>query len=994
MAAAVLVLLIPAAASAQYFERNKVRYGSFNFSILQSGHFRIYHYPEGARAVMDAERMLEQWYSRHSQRLDFDLPDSQKVIIYDSFNDYQQTNAVPGLISQGEGGVTESEGGRIVLYLPGIYSENSHVLGHELVHAFQFQKLNSPSASLFAFRPPLWFIEGMAEYFSLGPKDTLTDMWMKDAVLNNEVPSLDQLSSSPEKYFPYRFGGAVWAYIDRRWGQSGVRSFFNAVMAQGLTEGIKTALGEKAEDFSKDWKNDLVTTFTPEMEGRSPPKDVGRMLPGIGNALNLSPVISPDGKYLAVFSRRDLFTIDLFLTDASSGKVLSTLASSDSDARFDALVFVDSSGTWSPDSRSFAFIVTKDGRDAVAVTEVPSGKLKKVVPLGKVDGVSNLAWSPDGRFIALSATKDAIRDLYLLDPETGKLEQLTSGWHAELQPAWSPDGTTLAFATDVGAKSDLQGLDFGSMNIGLMDLANGEVKIISLLDGAVNINPLFSPDGKSLYFVSDAGGFADLYRYDLGSQAFYQATHVSTGISGLTGLSPCVSLAERTGGIVFTVFNKRNFEVHVLSPEQAAGSPVTFEDSITVPTVHEDAPEADAGENTASSPAPSRLSPYRPQFGLVSVSQANLGLTISPVGVGLAGGVELLFEDVLRDQEIDITGQLSGSFDTIGGQFIYYNSADRINWGVGIAHLPQQVLFLLSPSNLAPGADTGIVQQMLFQEEADVVGRYPLSTNRRLEADAGYTRLWYEQTAPVYYYRNGALIGQDQISLPAPPALDLFHASLAYVGDYSYFGFTDPVSGYRYRFEVEQTFGSLLYLTALADMRLYLSLKPVTFAFRGLHYGNYLSDADNPNMGAFYLGLPDLVRGYDYYSVTSTEYAAAGGTGSPQLDRLFGSKIAAVNAELRIPVLGNEELGLLNFPYLPLTLVGFFDGGIAWTNTELPDLELSIDSPARIPVFSVGAAVRINVLNVLVLQIYWAYPFQRPLIAPGGEWGFVLEQGW
>ncbi|HUJ77219.1 MAG TPA: peptidase S9, partial [bacterium] len=184
LGAALLLLAtaLPAELGAQDFGRNKVAYKVIDFSVLSTEHFRIFHYPRGAPPVVDAARLLERWYAQHAALLGFGLTQPQKVILYDSFSDFQQTYAVPGLISAGEGGVTESSGNRIILALTGVPADDTHVLGHELVHAFQFQELRSAGLgpnggpSL-----PTWLVEGMAEYLSLGPDDPLTAMWMRDA---------------------------------------------------------------------------------------------------------------------------------------------------------------------------------------------------------------------------------------------------------------------------------------------------------------------------------------------------------------------------------------------------------------------------------------------------------------------------------------------------------------------------------------------------------------------------------------------------------------------------------------------------------------------------------------------------------------------------------------------------------------------------------------------------------------------------------------------
>lgn len=973
----------------QYFDRNKVQYGAIDFSVLSTEHFLIYHYPRGTPAVMDAARMLESSYAHHADIFGYGIKGPQKVILYDSFIDFEQTNVIPGLISQGEGGVTESVAHRMVLPLTGTDSENTHVLAHELVHAFQFERMDSGLAGM-GRSLPLWFVEGQAEYLSLGPGDPLTDMWMRDALLNRDVPSIDDLTGKQNKYFPYRFGDAVWCWIDRGWGKSGVRSFFNDSVSKGIPDAVKSALGMTSmKDFSERWKMDFTATYAPQLVGRSMPWGVGRELPGLDSGLNLSPVISPDGKYIAVFSQRNLFGLDLYLADAATGKVLRTLASSDDDARYDVLSFIDSAGTWSPDSRSFAFTVERDGHDAVAIVDVPSGKITKVMPFDAVKGVTGLAWSPDGARIALSGTEDAARNIYLLTVADGSLERVTDGWHSKIQPAWSPDGSTLAFATDVGAHTSLAALDFHSMNIGLLSLATRQTLVLSLKDGTKHINPLFSPDGEDLYFVSDPDGYSNLYRYNLGSHEFFKVTNVATGISGLTVLSPCISMTGASKELLLTVFNNRKYEVHALSLADARGVPFSADGAIVVPTP----PALIVGAQDAPLPVLPRatLTGYSPAFSLMAVSQVGVGFGVSPYGASIGGAAAMAFTDTLGNHEIDAAAQVAGTLDSFGAQLDYVNRSDRISWGVAVAHIPQFTYTALSPPYPVASADSGIQQQVIFQEEADLMAQYPVSINRRWEAGVGYTRYWWEGTAPVYYYQGGVLVQQDQISISTPPALDLLHAGLAYVGDYAFYGFTDPIRGYRWRFEVDPSVGTIFFVTALADIRAYLFLNPFTFAFRALTVGRYLSGADNPTLSQFYLGQPDLVRGYDYFSIASIEGAGTNGN-IPQINRLFGSKIAVFNAELRIPVLGTEQFGLLRFPWLPTELVGFFDGGVAWTESDAPVLTLSTDQFARIPVFSAGAAVRVNILGAFVIQVYWAWPFERQNI--GGDWGFLLETGW
>src|SRR3989454_560313 len=219
--AATASVAVPPAAAAQYFGRNKVQYGSFDFEVLKTDHFDVYHYPAERAAAEQAGRLAERWYARLSKVLDHRLHGRQPLILYASHPDFEQTNAILGELGEGTGGVTEILKRRIVLPLGASLGETNHVIGHELVHAFQFD-ITGQGQSVVGFRVPaatrlpLWFIEGMAEFLSLGPVDAHTAMWLRDALERNAFPAIKDLDDP--KYFPYRYGQAFWAFLAGHYG--------------------------------------------------------------------------------------------------------------------------------------------------------------------------------------------------------------------------------------------------------------------------------------------------------------------------------------------------------------------------------------------------------------------------------------------------------------------------------------------------------------------------------------------------------------------------------------------------------------------------------------------------------------------------------------------------------------------------------------------------------------------------------------------------------
>jgi len=222
---ACLTLCLTVPASAQYFGRNKVQFKRLDFEVLKTEHFDIYYYPSAREGIDIAARMSERWRARLGRVLGHELKGRQPLVLYASHPDFEQTNVIQGELGEGTGGVTEGLRRRIVLPLGGPLADTDHVIGHELVHAYQFDMTtnpNSPPGRNGAQALPLWFIEGMAEYLSIGPVDPNTAMWLRDAVQSKDdkdaLPSIEDLDNP--KYFPYRWGQAFWAYVGGRFGDN------------------------------------------------------------------------------------------------------------------------------------------------------------------------------------------------------------------------------------------------------------------------------------------------------------------------------------------------------------------------------------------------------------------------------------------------------------------------------------------------------------------------------------------------------------------------------------------------------------------------------------------------------------------------------------------------------------------------------------------------------------------------------------------------------
>ena len=155
----------------QSFGKNKVQYRDFDWSFIQTPNFDIYFYGENQDLAEFTSRVSEDAYKQISTHLAWDLKNRVSILVYNSHNDFQQTNVVDPYMSEGIGGVTELFKNRIVFPFDGDFEQFRHVIHHELVHAMLNDMVYGGTAqnmvaSRTRVRIPLWTNEGLAEFLS------------------------------------------------------------------------------------------------------------------------------------------------------------------------------------------------------------------------------------------------------------------------------------------------------------------------------------------------------------------------------------------------------------------------------------------------------------------------------------------------------------------------------------------------------------------------------------------------------------------------------------------------------------------------------------------------------------------------------------------------------------------------------------------------------------------------------------------------------------
>jgi len=550
------------------FGQNKVQYKDFSWSYIQSDHFDLYfadgHYQLAEFAINEAESA----YVKIQRDFNYSLNARVSFIIYGSHNEFQQTNSIQGFLDEGIGGVTELFKNRVVLPFQGDYQMFAHVIHHELVHAvindmFYGGSLQNVISSNIQFSIPLWFNEGLAEFSAL-EWDSNTDQFMRDAVINNYLAPIPQLSG----YFAYRGGQSVWYYITQKYGREKIAEILHKMKSmRDVERAFQSAIGLNFEELSERWHRDLKVRYWPEIASRGDISVIGKRLidhQKDGSNYNTSPSISPKGDKIVYMTDQNQY-IDLFVMNALDGKTRKKLIDGQRNRNYEELHLLTPGISWSPDSKRIAVATKAGGEDAIMLIDVDTGDDEKIET--GLTGIFSVDWSRDGRFLVFQGLIQGVSDLYLYDLTEKKLTNLTNDVFSDLDPSFSPDSKKLVFVSDrmdydaeVIASGKKKLNEFNLTRKDLYEL-NIETKKITRLTNTPEIeesNPVFVKDNSNVLFISDRNGAYNLWHIQTESLKTRPLTDLLQGIQQL-------SVTYDGNRLAFSALNYAGYDIYTLN---------------------------------------------------------------------------------------------------------------------------------------------------------------------------------------------------------------------------------------------------------------------------------------------------------------------------------------------------------------------------------------------------------------------------------------------
>ncbi|MCU0372811.1 MAG: biopolymer transporter Tol [Ignavibacteria bacterium] len=566
----VLILLTATAFTPVFsqFGKNKVQYKIFDWKLIQTEHFDIYFDKSNYNLAVYTAHVAESSLVSLSRNLDYNIFNRIPLIVFASHNEFQQNNIIDELLPEGVGGVTELFKNRVLVPFEGSFEQFRHVIHHELVHAFindmfyggSIQNIISKNITL---NLPLWFNEGMAEVQSLNGLDKATDMYIRDAILNNNLPPIEYNYG----YLAYRGGQSFFNFLIDQYGDIKIGELMNNIRAIGdFDMAFKETYKHTVPELSEKWLKELKKEHWPEIAVREDVKDIGKMLTNHmndGGFYNISPVISPKGdKFAFISNRSDFFS--LYLADVNSGEIIDKVIQGNTTNDFEELQVLTPGLSWSPDGRYLAISVKSGDRDAIYVIDVENGGEERLPVL--LSSISYVKWSPFKNIIAFVGTDGKQSDLYTYNISKNSLKRMTDDIFSDFSPSWTADGKYIYFSSDRGAYVTKESIpadfkmwehDVNMKDLYRIEVETGKITRITNTKYTENTYANFSDDGKKVLYVSDRNGISNIYFGQWDSAGTYSERPITNSISPIDQ----ISLSKDGKKLLFVSLNEGGYDI-------------------------------------------------------------------------------------------------------------------------------------------------------------------------------------------------------------------------------------------------------------------------------------------------------------------------------------------------------------------------------------------------------------------------------------------------
>jgi hypothetical protein len=521
---ACLLVLLSLESTAQVstveFGKNRVQYQKFNWKYYQTDNFNTYFSQDGLGLGKYVAQIAEAELAGIEEFIEYGLQRRVNIVVYNNFDEMQQSNIGMNIDWQNTGGVTKLVNNKMLVFFDGNHDNLRRQIRQGIAKVLVDNQLFGDDLGEFAANQalldlPQWLIDGYIEYAAENWSPTLDDD-LRGVLLAGSYSNFYQFAF--EK--PNLAGHGFWKYIADKYGKQKVTYFFYlARIYRNLNNASQKIAKKKFKALLKDFMVEVPQNYFKDLRTRkNSPKGQLSVTETIGKKdyirFNANPV-PRSYTYALVEFKQGVYSVVL-MENFVNRKVL---------LKFGARTREEEKNPNYP-------ILAWDGKGSrLAVAYHHEGKLKLFIydvvtrikttkqDLDMFDQVQDMKYMLDNNTLLFSGIRSGQTDIYVYKIDKQTIDQVTNDVYDDLDPSFVafPNKTGIIFssnrpsATAVSTEDSLPGKRY---NIFLVDNWNkSDFKQLSQLSNLKYGNARFPSQYNMSHFtfVSDENGINNRY---------------------------------------------------------------------------------------------------------------------------------------------------------------------------------------------------------------------------------------------------------------------------------------------------------------------------------------------------------------------------------------------------------------------------------------------------------------------------------------------------
>ncbi|HVK96411.1 MAG TPA: hypothetical protein VM368_01280 [Flavisolibacter sp.] len=521
---AIFSFLITEKASSQVnaveYGKNRVQYQKFNWKFYQTENFNTYFSQDGLEIAKFVAQVAEKELKQLEEFIEYGLQRRANVVVYNSFDQMQQSNIGIGIDWQNTGGVTKLVNNKMMLYFDANHENLRRQIRQGIAGVLVSNVLFGDDLGEFAANQtlldlPKWLTDGYIEYAAEEWNTDLDDR-LKSALLSGDYNNFYQFAFAK----PNLAGHAFWYYIGNKYGRSKTTYLlYLARIYRNLNTATQKIAKKKFKDVLREFMNDMSQQYIKDIRGRKiMPKGQLSVVEEVGKKdfirFNANPV-PRNFTYAVVEFKQGKYSVVLH-ENMITRKVL---------LKFGARTREDEINpnypilAWDGKGTRLAVIYSEEGKNKLFVYDLVSRikSVKQELPM--FTQVQDMKYMLDANTLLLSAVKNGHTDIFVYKIDKQQVEQVTNDIYDDLDPSFVafPGKTGIIFSSNRPSAEAINAdtaITANNYNIFLIDNWNkSEFKQVSQLTNVSFGNARYPSQYQTTHFtfVSDENGIANRY---------------------------------------------------------------------------------------------------------------------------------------------------------------------------------------------------------------------------------------------------------------------------------------------------------------------------------------------------------------------------------------------------------------------------------------------------------------------------------------------------